>query len=141
MSGRTYDVAYSPRLNAVIDAFMDDGRSQFARETIEEIRVRYPDVVVKNVDAAVAAIEDAARSEPTRISKEQFEDALEMLPPRAWVRNEGTETFKFEKRLCGSITSIYCRIAGEYWTFNDRITLSHNAIVNRVRAAIAQGVA
>jgi hypothetical protein len=57
---------------------------------------------------------------PERITEEQYQDALDALPPENWgrqvIKGQEIETFAFEEYLHSDITTIYARVKGEHWS-------------------------
>ena len=97
-----------------------------------------PGVERISFDDALARQADHWRSEPSEITKAQFWEMLEVLPPVDWCNWSNSESFKMSERLSGIITGIYVRIGCEavgterYYTFNDDCTMKHDAIVAKV---------
>ena len=65
----------------VIDQMTTDGKGLYSGQTIEEIRQRYPKIELRDFDAVIEQQEAHLRTAPEMISEDQFNDALEMLPP------------------------------------------------------------
>lgn len=116
----------------VIDVIRENGSTLINGNTLEEIRERYPDAQQMSLEEAKEALESNLIGDPERISKEQFIEALEVLPPESWRNCGETESFKMSEYFYGNITSIYVRIGNEYFSFNDRGTLSHDDIIRKV---------
>lgn len=108
---------------------------QFSRETLEQIQKRYPGAQVGEASEVAEQREAMMISEPQRITEEQFNDALECLPPEGWVRHQHTESFKLCEYYSGRITSIYARFGTTYWTFKDIGSKSHVEIMDKVSKA------
>lgn len=126
-------VFYSAAKRCVIDGMSADGRGVYGRETLEEMRARYPDVEIVPIDTAIERIDAAFRSPPVEITEERFWEMLEVLPPLSWIQRPGTESFKLEEFTCGKITQIFCRIGERYFELSDNVTLPHDVIVSRCR--------
>lgn len=113
----------------------------FSGETLEQLNVRYPGAVLcdyatmkPQIDAAMAA--NFVRP-PVEITKEQFWDALEVLPPLDW-RNDGvSESFKLRELTCGSYTNIYARIGEKYFNLADDVSTPHAFIINKCQQVAA----
>lgn len=71
------------------------------------------------------------------ISAEQFDDALNVLPPFAWTRTGGAQSFKISERIAGAITAVYVTIGDRYFRFQDDIHTPHSACCDRVLAFLA----
>lgn len=92
----------------------------YSHETLEEIALRYPCVILNTRSEAQASQEASFITSPKEITEEQFIDALDVLPPMNW-RNEGrTESFKFCEYIVDNITNIYVRVSKRYFHFSDR---------------------
>lgn len=129
------DMCYvSVSRRTVIDFVRNDGRTRMGGHTLDEVRERYPDAALMMFADAKAAIENALIDrEPTKLSAADFIEALEVLPPKTWLVRRDTESFKMREHLYGSVTRIYARLNNEYFTFNDRCTLTHDEIVAKCR--------
>lgn len=109
--------------------------AQISKETIEELAIRYPGVVVDTMDEAIKRRNNAMRSPPEEITKERFFQMLEILPPMGWINRGITESFKMCEFTCGSITGIYVRIEDQYFHLSDIFSLSHEEIIAKVKDA------
>ena len=56
------------------------------------------------------------------------------LPPQNWIQKENTESFIFSEYYSGTITDIYARINDKYYTLRDSANLTHNQIINKIKA-------
>jgi len=128
-------VFHVPGTPTIIDtAFLREGVyvSTIEGETLEQIRLRYPDAEVGEWEDVYRAVENSCKTEPQEITKEQFIYALEVLPPVGWRTARGVESFKMSERFYGSVTAIYARIGKRYFTFNDLISLPADEIADRI---------
>jgi len=148
----------------IIDQAIWDGekyRGKYSGETLEQIRERMELLYVNGVtdyetrwkananaelmewEQASAMLDAAQRAKyvgPVKeITKDRFWYLLEVLPPVGWKRGEGSESFKMSERLTGSITTIAARIGEKYYEFNDNITMSHDAVIEKIQQAIKDG--
>jgi len=82
-----------------------------------------------------AALSDAQFRAPVReITQAAFFEALEVLPPEGWTRDEsGAQSFKCAERTSGAITNIYAARGGKFYALSDDFTLPHAQIMRRVR--------
>ncbi len=124
----------------VIDQMTTDGKGLYSGQTIEEIRQRYPKIELRDFDAVIEQQEAHLRTAPEMISEDQFNDALEMLPPDNWVRTPAGESFAFSERYSGRMTTIYARLGRTYWKFIDVASLGHMAIMERIGAEVKRRV-
>lgn len=131
-------VFYSPNGNYIIDTCTDETnpRSHVRGETIEEIRLRYPDAVYMEWDNASKLMDENNRLPVSEITIERFWYALEVLPPEGWKQESGCESFKMMERWSGNITDIYVRIGERYFELRDSFLLPHAEIIRRCQEFI-----
>lgn len=126
-------VFYSPGDHNIIDIATPDGKTQCLRESLEQVRKRYPRAILTDFDAAVSECEKAKTARynvgvAQKTDKEGFMSALECLPPRFWKSDDNSESFQMSEMLCGSITTAYCRIGKQYFYVNVHIGTPHAEI-------------
>lgn len=133
-------VFYSAKTNSIIDTCTDENppRSHIQRETLEEIRARYPDAEYIIFDDAIKISEEKHRLPVREITEKDFWEMLEVLPPAGWKQEPNCESFKLSERWSGNITDIYARIGERYFTLRDTIFLPHTEIVNRCNKYIKE---
>lgn len=107
------------------------GRGVYSDRTLEQFREEYPNAEKIHLEEAIQRRENFYRTEPATITQEQFQEALNVLPPVEWTNASDVETFKMSERLTDAITAIYCRIGDNHFSFNDNFTLRHEDIVAR----------
>jgi hypothetical protein len=135
-------VFYVPGGTSIIDLALvgQDGiiRGVYSNETIEEMAIRYPGVAIGEMEMVHASCEETFKTNPAEITAEQYQYGLEVLPPVDWIQANGS-SFKMSERQYGNITTIYCSLLIDrqrrYFSFNDNITLPHEQIIDRCRAA------
>lgn len=88
-------------------------------------------------EEAQARYEDRFKTPVEEITANDFDYALNVLPPRAWTNTGGAETFKISERLAGSVTAIYVAMGTRYFRFHDDIRPPHDACCKRVQAYLA----
>lgn len=71
------------------------------------------------------------------ITAEEFDYGLNVLPPVAWTRARGAQSFKISERIAGSVTAIYVELRGRYFRFHDDIRTPHDTACDRVVQYIA----
>lgn len=133
-----YTPASEGKAQQVIDGAHEfNGKTvgMYSHETLEQLAVRYPGVMLGDADEVMSQRESMLTTAPEQITEEQFMDALEALPPEGWIRANGGESFKFAEYYSGRITSIYARDGATYWTFRDVGTKTHAQIMEKVRNA------
>lgn len=107
--------------------------SQLQGHTLEQVQANYPGAEIMTYDEAVALIESGCKTEPRLIAQEDFDYALNVLPPMQWVRGGEFESFMMSERTNGKVTGIYARVGDTYWKFEDVCTLPHVEIIQKVR--------
>ena len=131
-------VFYIPGQPTIIDLTYTDPdgvvRSQCYRESLEQIRQRFPGAALGTLGHAMAEGETSLQSDPAEITEDQYSHMLEVLPPLNWRHGDGSESFMLCELIYGNTTSIYCRIGACYFTFNDSASLSHEQIVSRCKS-------
>ena len=106
------------------------------REPIEVIRQRYPDVQIGTYEEAYQQIEKARITEPSEITEEAFDRALDALPPLGWYTSKEEESFKFAEFIFGSLTTIYARVGKRCFSFINSGKLTHREIMQIVKKHI-----
>ncbi|MEY2800918.1 MAG: hypothetical protein RL513_502 [Pseudomonadota bacterium] len=111
------------------------------RQTLAEVRDRYPDAEEGEYEAIAPDLEAARRAKyvtkPQRITAEDYQEALNCLPPLHWRGGGGAETFKMSEFYTADLTHLYCKVGDRYWSFLDSARLTHDEIV---RACLASEV-
>ena len=128
-------VFYQPGKPGIIDLALDrDGimRGIYSGETLEEMRLRYPAAEIGELGPVAKASDDHFRHGPVEITEDQFDYALEVLPPEDFVVRNGASTFKMCEYTSGRITAIYASIRGRYYELADDFALSHDAILAKI---------
>lgn len=72
---------------------------------------------------------------PSEITKDEYWQMLEVLPPDDWQQDSDTESFKMCEHMTGPITGIYARIGERYFAMMDNCHMKHAAIIAACRAA------
>lgn len=112
------------------------GKGLYSGESLDQMRKRYPNIQLQDLDEVVEQQETALRTAPSMITEEQYVDALEALPPVNWVRLGNTESFTFSERHSGRITTIYARVGKTCWSFLDVYSIGHHAIMAKIEEVI-----
>lgn len=113
-------------------------RTAHSGRELDEVRTEYPDAQVMSFDAGFAAMEAAFVSEPQEVTEHYFTDMLNVLPPHRWYRDPGAEAFAMCERSFGSITRWLVRVGTSYYSFEDRVTLSHREVFEKVMVTHAR---
>jgi hypothetical protein len=104
----------------------------YSRETLDQLALKHPSVVMGEMDDVIALKEAIHKTAPVEIAEEDFLFALEELPPDGWQTADQWESFKASEHLSGRITAIYARCGARHFCFNDLCTLTHIAIKAKV---------
>ncbi|NEX60066.1 hypothetical protein [Noviherbaspirillum galbum] len=128
---------YSAAKRCVIDSIRPDGKSMISGETFEQVKARVPDVQILTLEEASRALEQSVIDKVvTPITAAQFDAALEELPPTKWRVYGESESFMSSEPISGRVTTIYVRIGRAYFAFADVYTLTHQQIVDKVKACL-----
>jgi hypothetical protein len=128
---------FSAAKRCVIDSIRADGRSMIYGETFEQLKARVPDVQIMSLEQAASALEASCIDKTvTKITLKQFENAMEDLPPTNWRVYGDSESFMCSEPISGRVTTIYVRIGRSYYAFSDVYSLSHQQIVDKVKACL-----
>lgn len=134
--GHTLDVLRKREENRPI------GTDANGNTTFEKVQP-YKDAKIMEWDEAYPIYEAAQKAKyigaVQQVTQHRFTYLLEVLPPTKWVRRSGQESFMMSEFLTGNITTIVVRLGTDYYEFNDAATLTHDAIVDKVRAAVKAG--
>jgi hypothetical protein len=112
----------SGHLHTVLNAA---GLCQYTGKTLEEMQEenKPAQLEVMTFLEALEATQAASRARyctgPKRISKEHYEEMLNVLPPENWTRGVGYSSFRLSERLSGSIASFFIRIGDSYYQVNE----------------------
>lgn len=133
-------IVYVPGAMSIIDFMLprDGGelRGGYSGETLEQIRARYPGAIIGELDTFTAEKEARLRTDPVEITRDQWTEALEVLPPLDHQYDGRACTFKCMEMLSGRITSVYCRIGSRCFTFTDVASIPHAEIVAKCQKVI-----
>lgn len=83
-----------------------------------------------------AQCEKIAYTDVSEITLTAFMDAISLMYPNDWQGNAQSETFKLAEMVCGDVTDIYAKVGERYFTFRDKATMTHAAIVNRINKEV-----
>lgn len=148
-SARPHQVFYRPATDAnphpvCVDQVTHDADGTpigiYSQQPLEEMRRESGSELLVADEATFNALHDASyTTQPEQISKEDYMDGLECLPPMQWGRWDGVESFRFSEFYSGNITTIYARTSnGMYWKFRDNAFMSGKSIAQKVQAAVMQ---
>jgi hypothetical protein len=81
--------------------------------------------------------EELACTAPQEITRVQWVEALEVLPPDCWEQRGPFESFQCSERFTGRVTATYLRRGMRYWTFRGVHGMGIEAIIETVRRHLA----
>lgn len=99
-----------------------NGRSAYGRETITEVRRKYPGRNVRVLPwSEVSPLLDKAQRERyckpvEEITEERFLEMLNVLPPENWVQHGDWEGFRISEYMTGNLTYHYVRRGERFFT-------------------------
>ena len=95
----------------LIDLVNENGRGYFSNETLEEIRVRYPGVILTTMAEAHKEIEKVNEERfsgpPEEITEEQYDEALCVLPPENYTNVGSASGFRSVEYMTAMWTAHY----------------------------------
>jgi hypothetical protein len=111
---------YVPGEMSICDTATPDGRSFCYGHTLEEMQSRYPGAQLVPWDEASKAIRAAMDDHykvgiPELSTAEQFDYALNVLPPCRWTRNSVGQAFFVSELVCGDIADWYLNVGDRFW--------------------------
>lgn len=122
-------VAFSRSHGHVVRVMADGMHRKLRRESLEKDLARFPDLELGTMSEATAVLERHYITLPKVITEGRFNDALDSLPPRGYTDRNGNVSFKLAEMLYGAVTTIFARVDGVYYEFDDRLSMKHEAIV------------
>lgn len=131
-------VVFCTATQSIID-YVHAGRGETEAQAIARLTPDYGSALTTMpADQAQLLYEAGFKTPVSEISLEQFEYALNVLPPVAWTRARGAQSFKISERTAGCVTAIYVEMRDRYFTFQDDIRTPHETCCERVAAFIAE---
>lgn len=130
-------VFYNPRTTTTIDiAVLRGGHyvGEISGEDLATLQRRHPDAVLDTYERVAAMREATMKTDPAQITAQDYDDAFNILPPHDASADVRGASFKSSERTAGDLTTIYAqhRASGTYWSFTDRVSLRHDAIMRRI---------
>lgn len=128
-------VLYKPGSTSICAEVSDNPLVSTYGTPLEQLREEYPAVVLIPLSKALELMKAQAEKEfvtdAVVISEEDFDYALNVLPPRNWVRKAGEQSFKCSEMTYGHYTQIYARIGDKHYSFSDSMFLTHDEILEK----------
>lgn len=107
-------------------------------KTLAQWQQERPGMILLTGEAVDRHHDDAAREAPKLITAEEYDDALNCLPPMGWHRGGSAESFKMSELTSGNMTAIYVRLSREFVRLVDDYRLTHPQIMARIYPVIEQ---
>lgn len=136
-----FDVFYTPATETskarMIDAVRRTESGEvvgfYSNQTHQSLEAEHKQKLLIGKSSVVSdMIEENHCTEPSPITEEQWEDALEALPPQDWKRVNGVESFKFMEYYWGNVTSIYCKTGKGCFVFKGRASMSAAEVAEKI---------
>lgn len=83
----------------------------------------------------IAQFEDGLVEDPKEETRDDFDYALGVLPPRRWKALRGVELFHVPEAVRGDLVHWHARVEGRFFTFIDRMNTTFDTLVDKVIAA------
>lgn len=80
--------------------------------------------------------EKIAYTDVSEITLTVFMDAIALMYPNDWQGDAHCESFKLAEMVSGDVTDIYAKIGDRYFTFRDKATMTHTAIIARINKEV-----
>jgi hypothetical protein len=110
--------------------------SLYSKQNLMQLRDERPEIVLGEFDAWFDQNEKSLISPAKEITRAEWWEALECLPPESWQHAGGGESFVMMEYYSGRITSIYVRLSERYFTFRDVANLPHLDRLAKARLAL-----
>ncbi len=137
MSDTRLRVVFCTATQSIID-IVRDGAGETDQQAIDRLRAEYGTALTALPASEAQQRYEARFKSPVReVSAEDFNDALNVLPPQDWVHARGGQSFKISERIAGSVTAIYVSLQGRYFHFDDHIRTPHEECLKRAADFIA----
>ncbi|HBZ2695145.1 TPA: hypothetical protein MG739_25100 [Klebsiella pneumoniae] len=108
---------------------------ELSLEIIDSIFRRYPDLQLLDADEAEKLRDLSLMTQWKEISKDRFDDMLNMLYPADWKGGalSDHETFKYAEGYTNHISYIFARIKNRYFECRSDRNKSHETIIHELQ--------
>lgn len=128
---------FSAAGRTLIDLLLADSITAYGRKTVADVCLEYPNAEQMTVEEARERLESLFIDPvPVPRTRQQYQQALEMLPPEKWRSGPRSESFMMSEFIVSRITRTYVRIESRYFTFRDCHTLTHEDIVSKATRSV-----
>lgn len=76
------------------------------------------------------------KTQPKEITKEQWWEMLEILPPCKWYSRQGIELFHMSERLTDNLVDWYARAGDQYFTFTDLDCATDEELIKKMEGVL-----
>ena len=128
---------FSAAGRTLIDLLLADSITAYGRKTVADVCLEYPDAEQMTVEEARERLESLFIDPvPVPCTRQQYQQALEMLPPEKWRSGPRSESFMMSECIVSRVTRIYVRIESRYFSFRGCHTLTHEDIVSKATRSV-----
>ena len=128
-------IVKTPFLGYAETCITDDGKVLYSDMSADEYLAQDPALRVvtdEEFDALLSEHADSLVTEPKPESLEDWQYALEVLPPCRWQTYAGIEFFHISERLTGNLVAWHARIGAKCWTFTDYASRPFGELAEKV---------
>jgi hypothetical protein len=131
---------YVPGSLHIIDTATANGLSTICRESLEQIRVRYPQAELRDFDEVCNEInklnEQRFNQPPSEITEKRWDEMLNIMPPMKWRSGCGAESFMICEATVSHFHSIFCKVGDRYFEMTGSKFLTHEEIAGRCNTVL-----
>lgn len=109
--------------------------SEFTGKTLEQLASDYPAPVMTDWRVFMSEHENAFKTEATAVTRDEFMEALCVLPPARYMSTSRIEVFSMSERLSGAMTRWYVRLGDKHLTFVDHFAIPFERAISKVMDA------
>ena len=133
-------VLYTRGEKYIHTSLTEDLKCLYSGMDLATLKQEYPNGEIMDLDQACDMIEEALATTYSKpwieISKEDWWDALECLPPLRWQKIQGVEFFQMSEMMHSHYTAHYARINGKYYTAVRSIHQGYIFLANQINEQI-----
>lgn len=132
-----------PHHDGVFSFVGQTGRSVWGGETVAQLRAKYPGSTVLVMPFKLAyerqhRVDEARLCLPwLEITEDQWDEALNVLPPENWQQTRGLNCFRMCEYMTGNFTGHYIRIFGRHFTAIREARRDYEPYAQEIRAQFA----
>ena len=113
----------------------EDGTVMYTKLTLDDYLAQGKHLRVvdeSEIEALMEAHHDSLVTRPVVESLEDWNDALNVLPPCRWQTYAGIEFFHISERLTGNLVAWHARIGDKCWAFTDYASRPFDELAEKV---------